>query len=152
MAEHGGYRKPSSPAAVSGPGALSQRTDGRPTVQNLDNAAYGENKAFRDMQTSAPMSPTPGSPASAGQGQAPTAMPTPLSAPTGMPDQPVTHGADAGPGAGASALGIPDQNNEVDDLKRRYGPILPVLIRMADQPTTSQQVKDQIRYVISKIS
>ncbi len=31
MAEQGGYRAPSSPAPVSGPGALSQRTDGGPT-------------------------------------------------------------------------------------------------------------------------
>lgn len=30
MAGHGGYRAPAQPAAVSGPGQLSQRTDGGP--------------------------------------------------------------------------------------------------------------------------
>ena len=29
MATQGGYRKPGTPAPVSGPGALSRRTDGR---------------------------------------------------------------------------------------------------------------------------
>ena len=149
MAEHGGYRKPAQPAAVSGPGALSARTDGRPTVQNLDNAAYGENKAFREMQTSAPMSaPAP----AGGGGGAPVQLPTGLGAPTSLPGQPVTHGADAGAGAGSEALGLPDPSDEVADLKARYGPILPVLIRMADSPQASQQLRDQVRYVISKIT
>lgn len=149
MAEHGGYRKPSSPAAVSGPGALSARTDGRPTVQTLDNAKYGEQKAFQEMQTSAPM----GAPSPAGvSGQpAPMQMPTQIGAPTSNPGQPVTHGANAGPGADFSSLGIPDSTDEVADLKARYGPILPVLIRMADSPQASQQLRDQVRYVLSKI-
>ena len=147
---HGGYRAPTEPAAVSGPGALSARTDGRPNVADLDNAKYGENKAFREAQTGAPMGATPQSLPAAGTPTQP--MPTPLSEPSTMPGQPVTHGADAGPGADSSILGIPDQNDEVADLKRRYGPILPVLIRMADQPTASQQFRDQVRYVISKIS
>jgi len=28
MTEQGGYRKPNNPAPISGPGSLSQRTDG----------------------------------------------------------------------------------------------------------------------------
>ena len=31
MAGRGGYQAPTNPAAISGPGALSQRTDGGPT-------------------------------------------------------------------------------------------------------------------------
>ncbi len=31
MEQQGGYRKPNNPAPVSGPGSLSQRTDGGPT-------------------------------------------------------------------------------------------------------------------------
>lgn len=149
MAEHGGYRKPASPAAVSGPGALSQRTDGRPNVADLSNAAYGENKAFRDIETSAPM----GAPGPAGGGGgAPVQLPTGLGEPTSLPGQPVTHGADAGLGPGSDSLGIPDSSDEVADLRARYGPILPVLIRMADSPQASQQLRDQVRYVISKIT
>lgn len=146
---HGGYRAPTEPAAVSGPGALSARTDGRPTVQNLDNAKYGENQQFREIQSGAPLGAAPSGPTSGAPAEP---MPTPLSAPSAMPGQPVTHGADAGPGANSSVLGLPDQSDEVADLKRRYGPILGVLIRIADSPTASQQLRDEVRYVISKIS
>lgn len=51
----GGYRQPSKPAATSGPGALSQRTDGGPgsakiplkqPIRRLPDADYGANKKF----------------------------------------------------------------------------------------------------------
>jgi hypothetical protein len=51
----GGYRQPSNPAAASGPGALSQRTDGGPgstkqPIRRLPDAKSGENKAFVEGQ------------------------------------------------------------------------------------------------------
>ena len=148
MAEHGGYRKPSSPAAVSGPGSLSQRTDGRPNVADLSDAKYGENKTFRELQGGAPMGPTPsiGAPA-----VPPPQMPTPLGAPTQFPDQPVTAGASVGPGPGANVLGIPDSSDEVADLRRRYGQYVPLLIRHAAHPSTSEAFKSQVRYLLSVI-
>jgi hypothetical protein len=51
----GGYRQPSKPAAASGPGGLSERTDGGPgsakiplkqPIRRLPNADYGANKKF----------------------------------------------------------------------------------------------------------
>ena len=44
MPRHGGYRTPSNPAPVSGPGSLSQRTDGGPRqVQaEMSGMPYGE--------------------------------------------------------------------------------------------------------------
>ena len=147
---HGGYRQPSNPAPVSGPGKLSQRTDGRPNVTDLPNAEYGANQEFRAIQSGAPMGPGPGAASSVPGPQAAT-PPTPLGAPTQNPGQPVTAGADAGPGPGFSALGIQNMSTEVQDLRKRYGPILPLLIRKADDPRSSDQFREQVRYLLSVI-
>lgn len=151
---HGGYRKPSKPAAVSGPGAHSQRTDGRPKQVSLDNAKYGEEKAFEQIQQGAKLAgPTQSSPANVAPQAAPSpaAMPTPIGAASEFPNQPVTAGANAGPGADASVLGLPSQMSEAQDLRQRYGPLLPFLIRKADSPYASQEFRDQVRYLISQI-
>lgn len=146
--QHGGYRQPSNPAPVSGPGQHSRRTDGGPSKMDLPNAKYGEAQNFDQIQSGAPMSSPSGSATPAPQG---APMPTPLGAPTALPGQPVTAGADAGDGPGMSVLGLPDSSNEVADLRRRYGRLLPFLIRKADDPTSSQDFKDQVRYLLSKI-
>jgi hypothetical protein len=105
------------PAGVSGPGALSKRTDGGPAqaLRDLPDAKYGENSQFQALQQGASLSASPGP-----QGQAqpmppggPQGLPpnpaagqvTPMSAPTARPDEPVTSGAAMGPGPGPSALG-----------------------------------------------
>lgn len=150
----GGYRRPSNPAPVSNPGAGSARTDGGPKNVTLDNAKYGENKQFQDIQRGAALAPAAG-PAGAPQGGgAPAATPTAPTAmgdPSTMPDQPVTAGADAGMGPGSSELGLPDTTDSTAELKRKYGPLLPFLIRKADDPTSSQAFRDQVRTLISQI-
>lgn len=103
---HGGPRTPRNPAPVSGPGRLSKRTDGGPRMGNsrLPNAKYGENAQFQDIQNGAPMdavAPVPGMP-----------IPTPLTAPTRRPSEPITAGADFGPGPGAMA--VPAQRTLTD--------------------------------------
>ena len=57
MMEQGGYRKPNNPAPVSGPGALSQRTDGGPTqpATYISGLPQGEGQATYDQQLAAPM-------------------------------------------------------------------------------------------------
>lgn len=116
----GGTRQPSNPAPVGLPGALSQRTDGGPAdkqpIRYISGLPYGEGQAMVNTQSTAPMeasSPTPSvSPteiSNATNAQAPNAQPvdiTPLHAPTTMPDQPVTHGANAGPGADMASLNL----------------------------------------------
>jgi hypothetical protein len=77
---------------VSAPGALSTRTDRQP-VRDIPNAAYGENKAFTEIQAGAPMQQTP----------APK-PPAQLFAPSGRPDEPVTSGANTGEGPGREAV------------------------------------------------
>lgn len=97
MAGKGGYQPPAHPAAVSGPGALSQRTDGGPgqqPVRALPDAKYGDSAAFVAQQQGAPVPAGPGLPEVVG-----------LDAPTQRPDEHVTAGAALGPGPGPEALG-----------------------------------------------
>lgn len=108
MAEqHGGMRRPSSPAPVSGPGALSQRTDGGPAKPAyVSGLPYGEGQDFYDLQTSAPLGAEAAKPRSRSGATAPqggASSPTPLFAPTARPDEPVTAGAPVGPGPGPQA-------------------------------------------------
>lgn len=110
MADHGGYRKPSKPAAVSGPGKYARRTDGGPAqvLSAAPDQAYGDKKAQLDAQRIAPM---------AGTAPMPDAAPVPhpmgafsgpaINAPSARPDTPITHGVDIGPGAGSEALTLP---------------------------------------------
>ena len=59
MAGKGGYQAPTNPAPVSGPGALSQRTDGGPAdsqaAQYVSGLPYGEGQAFMAQQQAAPL-------------------------------------------------------------------------------------------------
>lgn len=113
MAEQwGGKRTPGRPAPVSGPGQLSQRTDGGPQqVQaRMSGMPYGENAEFNTMQSAAPMaaSPSAASPRVMERKAAQSGRQvTPLFAPTARPDEPVTAGAPFGPGDGP--IPVPSQ-------------------------------------------
>lgn len=105
MAGKGGYQAPAHPAAVSGPGRLSQRTDGGPAQQlrHLTDAQYGEDAAYTAQQRSAPLAQTgPPPAAAAGTGEAQPV--TGFGDPSARPDEPVTAGAPLGPGPGMEAL------------------------------------------------
>jgi hypothetical protein len=114
---NGGYRRPTNPAPVSGPGQLSQRTDGGPQQVQADMSGmpYGENAEFNTVQSMAPMSASPSarppraSARSAGAGGGMSA--TPLFAPTQRPDEPVTAGAPFGPGPGPLAPQTSNRTN-----------------------------------------
>ena len=110
---HGGYRAPSKPNAVSGPGKYSRRTDGgaAQVLSAVPDQPYGEVKQQLDAQRIAPMAgvaPTPTPSVSASQGQQPEMAPQysgpGFGDPSSRPDEPVTAGADVGPGAGSEAL------------------------------------------------
>lgn len=113
-------------AQVSGPGALSKRTDtGGQPIRSLPDPEYGEATAYREQQkgapladssTNAPPSPYPSDIARMGQ----TAPPLPA-APAeklpglfdpGDPDAHVTAGAPLGPGPNSIA-GLPGEFNPV---------------------------------------
>jgi len=99
---HGGSRVPSNPAPVSGPGALSKRTDGQ-GVKYMSGGQYGEGQEMVELQSSAPMSKAPTAPRARSGGEAQASLTqqvTPLFAPTERPDEPITAGAPFGPGPG----------------------------------------------------
>ncbi len=90
MAGKGGYQPPRNPAPVSGPGAMSKRTDGGPgskqAMRHVPTSDYGGSAEMDRVQQGAPM-----------RGEAQV---IPMDAPTMRPDEPVTAGAPFGPGPG----------------------------------------------------
>lgn len=145
----GGYRQPNNPAPVSGPGALSRRTDGggpgnQQPVRVPTGGSYGEATQLQKLQQSAPLAASPG-------GE--TALPleglqlpelTPFGAPTEQPDTPVTAGAALGPGAGPEALNLTPQQ---DDDMQRLLQYLPVFEHMAEQPGSSKSARNLVRHL-----
>lgn len=97
MSEHGGYRKPRTPAPVSGPGKHSRRTDGGPGVtfkqaqRYIQGDEYGESTELNDLAASADLAAAP--PPASAQVQEGTVTGNPqLHEPTGRPDEAVTAG------------------------------------------------------------
>lgn len=138
----GGYRKPNNPAPVSGPGALSRRTDGGPVQgakEMSSGGKYGERKELREMQQAAPMqgNTIPSTPAPTIA--APRAQVTNLFAPTERPDEPITAGAPVGPGR------TPTQ--EVNGRYMTVSKYLPMLEDMAVSPDAPQSFKNFLQYV-----
>ena len=112
MMEQGGYRKPNNPAPVSGPGALSQRTDGGPTqpATYMAGLPYGQGQQNYDNQVAAPM---------AGNPVPQMEMPTPLLAPSARPSEPITTGVDIGPGAGSEVKPrLPNSSYTIQEVIR----------------------------------
>lgn len=134
---HGGHRTPSNPAPVSGPGALSQRTDGGPAdgqaVMRLPDAAYGESAEFEALQQGAPVHQA-----------APIDLSglVPMSAPSQYAERPVTDGAVAYGGSD-----IAEQLDEEDLL--RLSNYLPVLKQLASQPYASNATRQMVRQLIA---
>lgn len=98
------------PVGVSGPGALSQRTDVQP--QSVPTGMpYGQAGAMQQAEQAVPMAGTPGIPASAASAIAaagapggPPSPPPTLGTPSQRPNEPVTAGAASGPGPGPAVL------------------------------------------------
>jgi hypothetical protein len=148
----GGYQQPSSPAPVSGPGALSKRTDGQP-VRSPGGMAYGENADFADLQSSAPMAQAATATPNVRQGSAAAnGAPslTPFGAPTERPDEPLTEGNPMGPGAGPGALSVPaggDAAAALDADRRTIAMHLPSLLRMAEKDTAPEGFRMFVRHL-----
>jgi len=144
MATQGGYRKPGTPAPVSGPGALSRRTDGRVA----EGFEYGMNKQINEQAASAPMAKAPQPrPASASRMMNASPLPgiTPITAETTDPNDPITNGVPVGPGAN-SIPGMssgPTQDPDINMIRDYY----PMLEFWASQPGTSQATKDYVQYL-----
>ena len=103
----GGKNYPKKPAAVSGPGATSSRTDGgagssSQPLRTPTGGDYGEAKGLEDQQRGAPLAAvTGGVPATSG----PTGGPPALGPPTGDVFGPTTRPGESG----VSGAGQPGQ-------------------------------------------
>ena len=136
----GGYQRPNNPAPVSGPGPLSARTDNGPASKQaaryVAGGDYGDG-GLMGIQQGAPMAATPtlsGKPQS-GVSVQPQDQVVPLTAPSQFPNQPVTHGADAGPGPGSDSLGLPPQAQQGGATAKQ------VVQTLASHPDASPELK-----------
>ncbi len=119
MAQQGGYRKPTNPAPVSGPGSLSQRTDGGPTqpASYIPGLPYGQGQETYSNQVAVKM---------AGNPVPQMDLPTALLAPTERPNEPITAGIDRGAGPGSEALGkLPNKAYTVTEIFKNLIPYDP---------------------------
>lgn len=142
MAGKGGYQAPNNPAPVSGPGAMSQRTDGGPAdtqaAKYVSGLPYGEGQEMMNIQQSAPMAASAAMPA--------PAPIIPLKAPTQRPGEPVTAGANAGLGPDMSSLGLGARDVAANDEARAtLISYMPALLQVASQPGTSPETRNIIR-------
>lgn len=148
----GGYRKPGTPAPVSGPGALSQRTDGGPAqAPRYMPGMKSMGSTGREQmaqQEAAPLykAPTSGGGISSIMDNLPPV--TPIDAPTEFPEQPIADGTPAFGGAGPEALNIPKQE-DTDTDKQRLMSYLPALESAANMPNASIAFKNYVRLVRS---
>jgi hypothetical protein len=96
---------------VSGPGKYAKRVDRMPSNFYGDTTETAADAAGAPLAKTADVKGMPMSQMAPATGQnAPTPSPVvPLFAPSLRPNEPVTHGVDAGPGAGSDALMMKSQ-------------------------------------------
>lgn len=139
----GGYRRPNNPAPVSGPGAMSSRTDGGPgqPVRVAPGGEYGSRQEMEEIQSSAPMAEQ-SAPASAPR-------PTPINAPTARPDEPITAGAPVGPGVGPEAAGILSDHEMTNEQLR---PLLRSLEIIGNLPGSNPETRTFVRLLKARLA
>lgn len=143
----GGYRQPSSPAAVSGPGALSARTDGG--VMNPNSPSYGEVADVQSLQQSAPTSAPTANATATPSGANPLASLVGLGAPS-QDQLPVTAGAAAGAGPGPEALGLPQTPQQLAraDVQALGPGFVSALVAAANRPGSPPSTRALARAVL----
>jgi hypothetical protein len=140
----GGYQQPSSPAPVSGPGAMSKRTDRGQPIRDPGGLAYGDNQELRTVQGAAPMSQAPSAPAPA---DIPLADMSPnLTDPTNRPGRSVFTGMPFGPGAGPEALASAEPSAAT---RSKLNNALPTLLRAAESPDVSPEFRRLVAMIRS---
>lgn len=107
----GGYQRPRNPAAWSGPGQMSQRTDGNEPGR-ISGLPYGENAPANELRQAASQTGEAGvgaPPSRPPGGGAPSGAQLPdVFGPTKRPGEPITAGAPGGPQVGPQARRDPD--------------------------------------------
>lgn len=138
---HGGYREPANPAPASGPGALSQRTDGGPTQGQMiaPGGPYGSRQDMAAIQGGAPMA--------GGGGGTPAPSPVPLDAPSARPSEPITAGAELGAGPTPDQVGI---QNDAEATFSQLQPMIQSLTTLANLPSSTPQFRSFVRKLKAK--
>lgn len=126
-----------NPANVSGTGGAGQSGQ---AIRPYTGMPYGQGQALMQQQASAPMAKgTTPAPAMSGLGL--PAVPQ-LTDPTQNPGQPVTAGANAGPGPGTEALQIPSNmmpdNTQANKTLDSYYPVMNFI---SSRPSTSAETR-----------
>jgi len=148
----GGYQEPSNPAPVSGPGALSQRTDGGPSQAPMYmpgmKSLGSTGREQMAQQQGAALYEAPS--ATGGGSMIESNLPavTPITAMTALPDQSIADGTPAFGGMGPEALNLPLQE-DTDLDKQRLMSYLPALELAANMPNSSVAFKNYVRLVRS---
>lgn len=148
--QHGGKRTPANPAPVSGPGALSKRTDGGPTSQPpmvANGGPYGSRQEMEAIQAGAALQ-------GGGGGNTAPAGPTaadmiPFGAPTQNPGEPITAGAELGPGIGPQAAGI---TSDSDATLAQLKPLVRSLEMMANLPSATAETRAYVRALKARLA
>jgi hypothetical protein len=147
MAVQGGYRKPGNPAPVSGPGALSRRTDGRVA----EGFAYGMNKQINEQAAAAPLAKAAPM-AARSMNVAPQLPPvTPLTDPTMNPDESVMSGINMGAGPGSEALMLPSMNDSSAEFNKSISSYYPVLSYIASRENTSPETRRALAMIMNEV-
>lgn len=145
----GGYREPSNPAPVSNPGAGSARTDGGPVhaAEALSSGKYGETQDLGSIAGGAPSQPSAGSVALAGaiQGQSTFADAS------GQPNEPVTAGAQYGPGPGPEALQANDPTRAEAKQLQQSG-VLALMMKVADSDDATPDYRAYVRSLLAALA
>lgn len=143
----GGNHPPARPAQVSGPGALSQRTDGQP-IRVAPGGAYGDRQELQQLQSAAPLAAAGTPNAAPAAGIDPSQL-TGLGEPTTSPETPVTAGAAAGAGPGPEAIGVPPDPKRAE--AQALGKYLPVMIRIADSEDATPAFRSYVRELLANL-
>lgn len=139
---HGGARTPANPAPVSGPGALSARTDspavgGQPQMV-ASGGAYGDRTEMESIQSGAEMAQAPGTP-----------RPPGILDPTARPDEPITAGVPVGPGMGPQAAGI---KSDFDITNDKLRPLVHSLEIIANLPQSNPETRAYVRALKARLA
>jgi hypothetical protein len=115
-----------NPMNVNGRGGNGQSGDATQAAKYVPGLPYGEGQALMETQRSAPLAAAPSIEQSgmpSGLASAAASQPlTPLNAPSQRPEEPVTFGANAGPGPGIEALGLTQQGQSTAQVLQKLLP------------------------------
>lgn len=141
----GGHRPSASQnqTGVSATGGAGS-ANGQPN-QQYTGMPYGQNKQVNQQQAQAPMAGNP-------MDSIATSTPVnPLLSPTTRPNEPVTHGVDAGPGAGSDILPNVNADTRKNDNQMIIAKYMPLLHEATKASDTPDSFKRFVNYLIGQM-